>query len=87
VKARTPGHATLDLLTDFLVQRFAGLALVLVSMTIFLAMTVPGGSWYEHLIAGVVAVGAAFCGLPLFVTGRIRQPRVSPPASGAGVLP
>ncbi len=56
-------------------QRLAGLGLVLVSATIFYAMTVPGAWWYEYGIAGVVAVGATLCGLPLLMTGRIRQDR------------
>jgi hypothetical protein len=77
----------LELVTDFLVRRLAGLGLVLVSMAVFLAMTVPGGRWYEYAIFGVLAVGGTFCGLPLLVTGRIRQPRVSQPASTAGLLP
>jgi hypothetical protein len=47
----------------------------LVSATIFYAMTVPGGWWYEYGIAGIVAVGGALCGLPLLMTGRIRRDR------------
>ncbi len=62
-------------LAGFLVQRAAGLGLVLVSLRIFFAMTVPGGRWFEYATSGVVAVGCVICGLPLLVTGRIRQPR------------
>jgi hypothetical protein len=76
VAALPGGRASgLPLLAGLLLQRLAGLGLVLVSATIFYAMTVPGGWWYEYGIAGIVAVGGALCGLPLLMTGRIRRDR------------
>jgi hypothetical protein len=77
VVVQAPGRRALKLhlLARLAVQRLAGLGLVLVGVTIFYAMTVPGGWWYEYGIAGTVAVGATLCGLPLLMTGTIRQRR------------
>jgi hypothetical protein len=58
-----------------LANRLVGLGLVLVGLAIFYAMTVPGGWWCEYAISGVVAVCATFFGLPLLVTGQVRQPQ------------
>jgi hypothetical protein len=52
-----------------------GLALVLLGTAIFFAMTIPGGRWYGYAAAGMVAVCATLFGMPLLVTGRVRQPR------------
>jgi hypothetical protein len=58
-------------------ERVVGLALVLVSLTLWYSLTLPAlqGPWY---VTGAVGIGAAcgtLCGMPLLVTGRIRQKR------------
>lgn len=57
------------------VERFAGLGLVLFSLTIFYGMTLPGlhWPWYVAGSLGVAALCGVFVGMPLLVTGRLRQ--------------
>jgi hypothetical protein len=56
-----------------LVRRIFGLALVLLSLCVFYGLTLPGGPWSAHLLLGSFGVTGTFVGMPLFVTGRIRQ--------------
>jgi len=58
-------------------DRLVGFVLVLVSMVLFYGMTIPGfmGPSLCRCFIGAVAVGAAFFGMPLLVTGRVRQSR------------
>ncbi|HXX67575.1 MAG TPA: hypothetical protein VEK07_10355 [Polyangiaceae bacterium] len=57
-------------------DRLVGLVLVLISMVLFYGMTIPGlmGPWICRCLVGLLAVCAAFFGMPLVVTGRVRQP-------------
>ena len=59
------------------IDRFVGLGLVLASLVLFYSMTIPtlAGPWVCRAILGVVAVAGTFFGMPLLVTGRVRQPR------------
>jgi hypothetical protein len=49
-------------------NRLAGLMLVLVSMVLFYGMILPTlmGPWVFRCLAGVLAVAAAFFGMPLW---------------------
>jgi len=57
-------------------ERIVGLGLLLVAAVLFFGMTLPGlmASWYCCMASGLVALGGTFFGVPLLVTGRIRQP-------------
>lgn len=59
------------------IERVVGLGLVLASLVLFYSMTIPTlvGPWYCRAVLGVVAVTGTFFGMPLLVTGRVRQPR------------
>jgi hypothetical protein len=56
-------------------DHIVGLALVLVGVAVSFALTIPGGQWYGYAAAGIIAASATFVGMPLLVTGRIRQIR------------
>jgi hypothetical protein len=56
-------------------SRLVGLGFMLIGITILYAMARPGGQWCSYAISGLVAVCGFLFGLPLLVTGRIRQPR------------
>ncbi len=58
-----------------LVRRIFGLALVLLSLCVFYGLTLPG-PWSAHLLLGSLGVTGTFLGMPLLVTGRIRQASV-----------
>jgi len=57
------------------IERAVGLGLVCIGMTLFYGTTIPGllGPRYVCAVLGVAAVAATFFGMPLLVTGRVRQ--------------
>ena len=57
--------------------RIVGLVLVTISAAFFYGLTIPGlfGSNYEVAVACFAGVGGTFFGMPLLVTGRVRQSR------------
>jgi hypothetical protein len=59
------------------IERFVGLGLVLASAVLFYSMAIPAlvGPWYCRAFLGAVAGAGTFFGMPLLVTGRVRQPR------------
>lgn len=58
-------------------DRLVGFVLVFVSMILFYGMTIPSlmGPWICRCLVGVLAVCGTFFGMPLLVTGRVRQSR------------
>lgn len=59
------------------IERLVGLGLVLAGAVLFYGMSVPSlmGPWYCRAVLGVVAAGGILFGMPLLITGRVRQPR------------
>jgi hypothetical protein len=62
---------------EAMMDRLVGLALVLLAMLFFFGLTIPGlmGPWYSRAVLGTLAVGGVLFGMPLLVTGRLRQRR------------
>lgn len=58
-------------------ERVVGLALVLVSLTLWYSLTLPAmrSAWYVTVAVGIGAACGTFFGMPLLVTGRVRQKR------------
>lgn len=62
---------------QFWIERLVGLGLVLAGGVLLYGTTIPSltGPWYCRAILGLIALGGTFVGLPLLITGRVRQLR------------
>lgn len=60
---------------QFWIERVVALGLVLAGAVILYGMTLPAwtGPWACRGLLGAVGVGAIFVGMPLLITGRVRQ--------------
>lgn len=58
-------------------ERVVGFGLVAVGVLLFYMLSIPGllESKFGSIVVGIAGVCGVFFGLPLLVTGRIRQPR------------
>lgn len=57
----------------FWIHRLVGLASVLLSASLFFGLSLTGGTRYGALVLGTLGVCGTLFGMPLLVTGRLRQ--------------
>jgi hypothetical protein len=58
-----------------LMNHMMGLMLVLISVALIYTLTLPGELRFTYAICGVTGFLGILLGMPLLVTGRLRQPR------------
>jgi hypothetical protein len=58
-----------------LLNHAMGLMLVVISLALIYTLTLPGELRFTYAICGVTGVLGIFLGMPLLVTGRLRQPK------------
>lgn len=61
----------------FWIERVVGLGLAFVGIVVLYALTIPNLTWpwAGQAVLGAIGLPSLFFGVPLLVTGQVRQPR------------